>query len=191
MNPALTLILVLLVIAAVGAVIYLYMRDRRTKQLRARFGPEYSRVINETGDRRKAEASLERRAERVKALAIHPLQPAESARFSTRWDDAQTEFVDNPRDAVSHADTLLEDVMKARGYPISDFDRRSADLSVHYPRMVQNYRTAHEIALKNRRGEAGTEDLRQAMICYRTLFNELTADTLPQQRDTRPQPALH
>ena len=191
MNPALTVILILLVVAAVAAVIYLYMRDRRTKQLRARFGPEYARVINETGDRRKAEVSLERRADRVKTLAIHPLQPAECARFNARWSDVQAEFVDNPGEAVNHADALLDEVMKARGYPLTEFDRRSADLSVHYPREVQNYRTAHEIALKHQRGEAGTEDLRQAMICYRSLFDELTADTLPPPKGARPQPVLH
>lgn len=185
MNPALTIVLVLMVVAAIGAAIFLYMRDRRTKQLRDRFGPEYSRAVNEAGDRQRAEAALERRAKRVKSFAVHPLSPEESGHYTSLWRRIQAEFVDNPRDAVTHADALLEEVMAARGYPVSDFEQQAADLSVHYPTVVQNYRAAHDIALRHRRGEAGTEDLRQAMISYRSLFEELVAETLPEPHQPR------
>jgi len=191
MNPALTLVLVLLVIAAVGALVYLYIRDRRTKQLRARFGPEYTRAVNEFGDRDKAETSLQRRAQRVKSFAIRPLAPDETAHYASVWRRIQADFVDNPRDAVSHADALLTDVMSARGYPVTDFEQASADLSVHYPGVVQNYRAAHEIALRHKRGEAGTEDLRQAMIAYRSLFDALVSETRPEPRDLPRQPVMH
>jgi hypothetical protein len=191
MNPALTVLLVLLVIAAIGSVVYLYLRDRKTKQLRARFGPEYSRAVNEFGDRRKAETSLERRAQRVKSLAIHPLAADESARYASAWRKIQAEFVDNPRDAVTHADALLNEVMMARGYPVTDFEQTTADLSVHYPGALQNYRAAHEIAVLHKRGEAGTEDLRQAMIHYRSLFEELIAETRPEPRHISRQPVMH
>jgi hypothetical protein len=161
------ILVVLLVIAGV-----LIMQRRRSDGLRAQFGPEYRRVMEENG-RREAEAELVARRERVKAFDIHPLPPAERDRFSGSWSRVQTEFVDNPKGAVAHADQLVEDVMAARGYPMADFDQAAADLSVDHPVVVQNYRAAHAIALRRETGGSATEELRQAMIHYRTLFEEL------------------
>ena len=175
MNTTSAILLAVIVLALAGAA-YLYLRDRRSRQLRSRFGPEYSRAVEETGDRGKAETRLHRREKRVESLAIHPLASEDRARYVAAWRKVQAEFVDNPKDAVTRADELLGEVMVARGYPVSDFDQRSADLSVDHPMVVQNYRAAHDIALRHQRGEAGTEELRQAMIHYRALFDELVAE---------------
>jgi len=175
MNTTSAILLAVIVLALAGAA-YLYLRDRRSRQLRSRFGPEYSRAVEETGDRGKAETRLHRREKRVDSLAIHPLASEERARYVASWRRVQADFVDNPKDAVTRADELLGEVMVARGYPVSDFDQRSDDLSVDHPIVVQNYRAAHDIALRHQRGEAGTEELRQAMIHYRALFDELVAE---------------
>jgi hypothetical protein len=161
------ILVVLLVIAGI-----LIMQRRRTDGLRRQFGPEYNRVMEENG-RREAEAELVARRDRVKAYDIHPLPAAERDRFTGSWSRVQTEFVDNPKGAVAHADQLVEDVMAARGYPMSDFEQVAADLSVDHPVVVQNYRAAHAIALRREAGGSATEDLRQAMIHYRTLFEAL------------------
>jgi hypothetical protein len=176
MSTTTAIVLTVVVIIVLAAVAYLYLRDRRdrmSKQLRSRFGPEYSRAVEEAGDRQKAEAWLQRREKRVHSFSIHPLSAEEKNRFASSWRRVQADFVDDPKDAVTRADALLGEVMAARGYPVSDFDQRSADLSVDHPIVVQNYRAAHDIALKHQRGEAGTEELRQAMIHYRALFDEL------------------
>jgi hypothetical protein len=178
MDTTTAIALTIIVFAALGVLAYVYFTEQKTKRLRSRFGPEYSRTIEETGDRRRAEERLEKRAKRVEALSIHPLRPEERERYVASWRRIQTEFVDNPKSAVTRADELLGEVMAAQGYPMSDFDQRSADLSVEHPVVVQNYRAAHDIALRHRKGDATTEDLRQAMIHYRTLFNELAAPEL-------------
>jgi hypothetical protein len=177
MTPAawiLLAILVVLIVLGIGA--FLYLKDRRTKELRARFGPEYSRTIKETGDRDQAEARLRERQKRVERFKIRALSREDKTRFLASWQGVQAEFVDNPKEAVTHADALLGEVMTARNYPASDFEQRCADLSVDYPMVVQDYRAAHEIAVRHERGEAGTEQLRQAMIHYRALFDELVAE---------------
>jgi hypothetical protein len=178
MDTTTAIALTIIVVAALAVLAYVYFTEQKTKRLRSRFGPEYSRAIEETGDRRRAEERLERRAKRVEALFIHPLKPEDRDRYSASWHRIQTEFVDNPKSAVTHADELLAEVMAAQGYPMSDFDQRAADLSVEHPVVVQNYRAAHDIALRHRRGEANTEDLRQAMIHYRSLFEELARPEL-------------
>ena len=162
------------VVVIVGLVLYLKSRrERRSQQLRAKFGPEYARLMEADGDRSRAEAELVARQKRVSQFTIHPLQPAEQARYQSAWTKVQTTFVDSPQDACRQADTLVEDVMAKRGYPVRDFEQKAADLSVDYPIVVQNYRSAHEIALRNKEGDAQTEDLRQAMIHYHVLFEEL------------------
>lgn len=176
-NVELVVVLVIVVLAAVG--LALIMRNRKTAKLRQRFGPEYERAVEETGGRGHAEAQLHDREKRVDAFAVKPLGAGDQERFGVSWRRAQEEFVDDPARAVTHADELLGDVMSARGYPVADFDQRSADLSVDHPVVVQNYRAAHEVALRHGRGEAGTEDLRQAMIHYRTLFDELVRESEP------------
>jgi hypothetical protein len=163
-----------LVLALVGW--YVWQRQR-SEALRARFGPEYDRAVREAGDdRRRAETELLKRQERVEHLEIRPLRAEQREDYLQRWRAVQAKFVDDPRGAVSDADGLVEDVMKARGYPVSDFDQRAADLSVHHPAVVSNYRAARDIAQRHRRGEASTEDLRQAMVHYRALFQDLLED---------------
>ena len=168
-----TLLVLIAVIAVVAVVAVLLIQRRRSHALRSRFGPEYARAVDETGDRRKAEAELHEREKRVKRLDLHELTPQEADRFVRDWRAVQSRFVDEPGEAIREADVLLTDLMIARGYPMADFDRRAADLSVEHGPLVHNYRVAHEVAGRHARGEAGTEDLRQAMIHYRDLFDEL------------------
>jgi hypothetical protein len=162
---------VLVVIAAVLVWLYVRQRKHTTAGLRHKFGSEYDRAVSAHGSERKAESKLEDREKRVEELKIRDLDPTERERFSKRWEAVQSRFVDSPRGAVSEADDLVSSVMKSRGYPVSDFDQRAADISVDHPRVVANYRSAHEIALRN--DQATTEDLRTAMIHYRSLFEEL------------------
>ena len=129
--------------------------------------------MKEGGNRRHGEAGLDERRERVESLHIQPLAPGDQARFVESWRRVQARFVDSPVGAVTEADQLLRDVMTMRGYPVSDFEQRAADISVDDPLVVENYRTAHDIALRQTRGQANTEDLRLAMIHSRTLFEEL------------------
>ena len=167
--------LVVVVILIITALAWLYVRKRRTTtaDLRQRFGPEYERAVREHGSERKAEAKLEDRETRVEKLNIRELDPAEHERFMKRWESVQSRFVDSPKGAVTEADDLVSSVMKTRGYPVSDFNQRAADISVDHPRVVENYRSAHEIALRVGTSGAATEDLRTAMIHYRSLFEEL------------------
>jgi len=168
------LIVGLVVIVAAAIATLLYMRKRRTARLRTQFGgPEYNRAIKEGGNQRRAENKLEQRAERVENLHIRELSSADRARFTDSWRKVQGRFVDSPGGAVTEADQLLGDVMSLRGYPVSDFEQRAADISVDHPQVMENYRVAHGIAVRQHLGQASTEELRQSMIHYRTLFEEL------------------
>jgi hypothetical protein len=162
-------------ILIVAGLAWLYVRKRRstTANLRQKFGPEYERAVREHGSERKAEAKLEDREKRVETLNIRDLDPMEHERFAKRWESVQSRFVDSPKGAVAEADDLVSLLMKTRGYPVSDFDQRAADISVAHPRVVENYRSGHEIALRVGKDGATTEDLRTAMIHYRSLFEEL------------------
>ncbi len=171
----------LLVVVVLGLGALLYFQRHRSEQLQSRFGPEYERAVKHTGDKSKAEAELLDREKRVKSLSIRPLEPADRERFVGSWQNVQAEFVDNPEASIGHADTLLAEVMSTRGYPVSDFEQMSADISVDHPSVVQNYRAGHDIAVRHKRGDGNTEDLRQAMIHYRSLFEELVTDD--QRRD--------
>ena len=165
-------IVVGVIVAAIAT--WLSLRKRRTENLRTQFGrAEYDRALKEDGSRRHAEAGLKERNERVESLPIRALAPGDRARFIESWQRIQARFVDGPGGSVTEADQLLGDVMSTRGYPVSDFEQRAADISVDHPTVLQNYRTAHEIAVRQAEGLANTEDLRQAMIHYRTLFEEL------------------
>lgn len=175
MNTAL-IVVVIIAVLAIAAAVYFFWQYRQSKHLQSRFGPEYQRAVEEIGNRRQAEAKLHKLETRVDKFNIRDLTPEERARYTASWRKIQAEFVDNPRESVSHADELLGSVMSARGYPVSDFEQRATDLSADYPTVVQNYRAGHDIALRHQRGEANTEDLRQAMIHYRALFDELTAE---------------
>src|SRR5579863_1310068 len=167
-------IIALVVIVVAGIATLLFLRKRRTERLRSKFGGvEYARAVKEGGSRRHAEAGLDDRAERVESFHIRPLAAGDRARFVDSWRKIQARFVDGPAGAVAEADQLLGDVMSTRGYPVSDFEQRAADISVDHPLVLENYRKAHEIALRQTRGQANTEELRQAMVHYRTLFEEL------------------
>jgi len=172
MDPKLQLTLALVAVALALIALAVLWRRRRSAKLRHRFGPEYARAVEQDGQGR-AEAQLQDRQKRVAGFAVQPLGAGDRERFGVSWRRAQEEFVDNPERAVTHADELMADVMSARGFPVTGFEQRSADLSVDHAEVVQNYRAAHDIALRHERGEAGTEDLRQAMIHYRGLFDEL------------------
>ena len=168
-----------LVLALLGW--YVWQRQR-SEALRTRYGPEYERTVTQVGDKRRAESELVKRQERVAQLDISPLSAEQRNGYMQQWRAVQARFVDDPKGAVTDADRLVEDVMKTRGYPISDFDQRAADLSVHHPRVVDNYRAARDIAHRHRRGEATTEDLRQAMVHYRGLFEDLLEDREHEER---------
>ncbi|HEY1425475.1 MAG TPA: hypothetical protein VGF50_02280 [Caulobacteraceae bacterium] len=155
---------------------FLIWRRQRSEGLRSRFGPEYVRAVEDTGGQRQAEAALQTRAARVRKYDLHPLSADDHRRFTVAWRSVQAEFVDDPGGAAQAADNLLGDVMAARGYPAADIDQRLEDLSVDHGDAVQNYRLARDIARKHARGDAGTEDMRQAMLHYRTLFDDLLGE---------------
>lgn len=169
-----TLLIILIALLVVIGAAAFFIQARRTRQLQTRFGPEYQRAVREAGGRSKAEALLHDREKRVSKYDIRPLAPSDRTRFTESWHRVQAQFVDDPEGAIIAADALLGDVMTVRGYPIADFEQQAADLSVDHPVVVQNYRSAHAIAQRHGRGEASTEDLRQAMIHYRSLFEELS-----------------
>lgn len=170
-----TIIIIAVVLAVLVVAGFFLMRRRRTEELQSRFGPEYERALKETGDKSKAETELQRREKRVEKLSIRPVDPAQRERFSAEWQRVQAEFVDNPENSVRDADILLQEVMRTRGYPVENFDQVAADVSVDHPTVVQHFRTAHDIARRHSKGEGNTEDLRNAMINYRALFDELVA----------------
>jgi hypothetical protein len=174
MDPKL-IALAVAVILVVAALAWLHVRRRKTTtaQLRQRFGPEYDQAVQEHGSERRAEAQLADREKRVERLRLRDLDPTQRERFSGQWHSLQSRFVDDPKRSVTEADELVSSLMQTRGYPVADFNQRAADISVDHPRVVANYRSAHEIALRLGKGEASTEDLRTAMIHYRSLFDEL------------------
>jgi hypothetical protein len=179
---ALSTIQIAIIIAVVallvaGIAILFSIRKRKTERLRTQFGgAEYNRTVKEGGSRQKAEAVLGKRADRVESFHIQPLGPGDRARFVESWRGVQARFVDGPGGALTEADQLLRDVMSTRGYPVSDFEQRAADISVDHPLVLEHYRSAHEIAVRQTQGQASTEDLRQAIIHYRALFEELVGE---------------
>ena len=172
MNTTLVVIIAVAVIALALAAIFLLKRAK-TKRLQDRFGPEYDRAVHEAGTRSEGERELEARKKRVAEMTLRPLTDEEQTRFAKQWGVTQARFVDDPRTAVSDAHRLVKEVMQARGYPMADFDQRAADISVDHPLVVSNYRTAREIAERSSKGKASTEEMRQAVVCYRSLFEEL------------------
>jgi hypothetical protein len=168
-----TWVIAAVLLIALIVVAWIITRQQRSRHLKQRFGPEYRRVVAERGDQAKAEAELSARERRVERMKIVPLAPAEATRFGEQWSALQVRFVDDPKEAVTQADRLVRELMVKRGYPMSDFERRAADISVDYPALVQNYRAAQAIAVLNGRGEASTEELRKALVYYRELFDEL------------------
>lgn len=167
--------IVVAVLAAAAAVLF-YLRAQRSKKLRERFGPEYERAVAETGGSVRGEEILAKREHRVRKLHIRALDPAARQRFVEAWRRTQARFVDDPGNAVEAADQLLGEVMSARGYPVADFEQQAADLSVNHAQVIQHYRDGHAIAVRRGQGRASTEELRQAMIHYRKLFDELVEE---------------
>ena len=169
-------ILAVVVVAAVVVIAWLWNRMRRTQHLQERFGPEYARAVDEHGDPRAAETELRGRESRREQFDIHPLTREAKDRYLARWKEAQARFVDEPAPAVDLADRLIADAMRERGYPVEDFDQRADDLSVDYPDVVTDYRAGHSIASAGAAG-TDTEELRRAMVHYRSLFERLVEPT--------------
>lgn len=168
------IIIAVVVLVIIGAILGpIFARRKRSERLHDHFGDEYDHTVQALGGEKKAHTELEERQKHVNALDIHPLSVTERDRYAADWAAVQSKFVDEPGQAIVDADRLIMEVMQMRAYPISDFEQRAADVSVSYPALVSNYRAARVIALKNQEHQADTEELRQAMIYYRSLFDEL------------------
>ncbi len=166
-------IVAIIIVAAIATLVFL---RSRTKRLQTRFGPEYNRTVEETGNRYKAEAKLQQLEKRVERYPIRPLSLAERDRFQQSWRAVQAEFVDDPIRALTEADQILGQAMSACGYPMSDFEQRAQEISVDHAIVVEHYRSGHDIVVRQSQGKATTEELRQAMINYRALFDELMGE---------------
>jgi hypothetical protein len=176
MMAVLVILIALLALAAA-----LHWRRHESHVLHKHFGPEYDRTVERLGSRTKAEHELRERRERVDKLELKSLSPEEAARFHDSWTRTQARFVDDPKAALAEADLLVRELMQKRGYPMGDFERRAGDISVHYPHVVDHYRAAHDIALRDSRGETDTEQQRQAVIHYRALFTDLLEVERPRE----------
>jgi hypothetical protein len=175
MDNNILIVVVVAVVLVAAAVALMVMRRRRSDALRARFGPEYERAVVSAGKVDAAERMLEDRAKRVAEFHLRPLAADESQRFTSSWKSVQARFVDEPRTAVLEADRLIGDVMRARGYPIGDPVKQIEDLSVEHAHVVDHYRAGRAIVVRHEQGQASTEDLRQAMVHFRNLFDELVS----------------
>jgi len=181
MDTRVLIALIVIIAAALIAVALIVSRGKRSKHLRNQFGPEYDRTIQQHGDARHAETVLIAREKRVEKFSLRPLPPADRERYAADWAAVQNRFVDDPSIAVTQADKLVTTVMTARGYPTGDFEQRAADISVNYPTFVENYRGAREITLRHAAGQSSTEDLRRAMVYFRSLFDELLESHNPEK----------
>src|ERR1700675_80344 len=181
------------VFALIAVAAWLFSRKKKqSERLQHRVGSEYGRTVGELGGRTKAEAELKAREKRVEQLTITPLAPAEAARFSQAWSALQGRFVDNPKGVVVQADQLVRELMLKRGYPMGDFERRAADISVDHPAVVEHYRAAQAIAVRDQHGEADTEEQRKAVVHYRALFDEMLEVGEAKQEDlSAKQTAVH
>jgi hypothetical protein len=167
-------VVAIVVIAAIGIAIYVWDRNRRTQELSGRFGPEYRRMLDETGDQATAERELQARQKRVAKMELRSLPPDEREKYAEEWRTVQARFVEDPSGSISLADRLVEEVMQARGFDTdADFDQRAADVSVHHAHAVSEYRKAHEIAERHAANSVETEELRQAMVHYHAVFDDL------------------
>jgi hypothetical protein len=180
MSTSVTIVVIVVLIAVVVAG-WAFYRQQRRKALRARFGPEYSTAVQQYGDESRAADALAARERRMEKIPIRALSREDQQRFIDQWQTVQRDFVDDPASSIKRADVLVCDVMRARGYPMSDFEHRAEDISVDHPDVVQNFRAAHAIA---ERSQAGTEDLRQGLVYYRNLFDELLEAHVAGERKT-------
>jgi hypothetical protein len=170
------LIGIIVAVVVVVAGVLMLARAQKSRRLRTRFGPEYSRAVQESGSAARGEERLAKLEQRVERFKIHALSPPDQSRFVDAWRQVQAKFVDAPEVAVAEGDQLVREAMTARGYPVVDFDQQAADLSVNHPLVVEHYRDGHAIAVRHAQGQASTEDLRQAMIHYRKLFDDLVGE---------------
>jgi FtsZ-interacting cell division protein ZipA len=172
MNTPIIIVLIVAV-AAIAVAVWAFVRRERTRNLKHQFGPEYDRLTDQEKSSRRAEALLGERQRRVERYRIRTLTREECDSFAVKWRAAQEHFVDDPHDAIAQADSLVTDAMRTRGYPMADFEQRAADLSVDYPGVIEDYRIAHDIAIRDSQGSVSTEDLRNAMQHYRNLFEQV------------------
>ncbi|MEU8316506.1 hypothetical protein [Micromonospora sp. NPDC048887] len=182
-------VVIVIVVAVIAALVAVAVVASRRRALRERFGPEYDRAVAEQDSRSAAERELRERERRHAELELTPLSPESRARYAAAWEELQVRFVDSPAETVGEADELVSRLIAERGYPTGDFSDQIAHLSVEHARTLTHYRDAHEIRQRNERGEAGTEDLRQALVHYRALFADLlgedpvpTSTQQPEQR---------
>jgi hypothetical protein len=176
MDTWIWIVIAVVVVLIVVAIVAAAASRRRRRHLQQRFGPEYDRTVDSADRRRQAERDLREREARHDELELRPLSEASRQRYTQQWQEMQSGFVDRPQVAVADADRLITDLMRERGYPVDDFETRSDLVSVDHPDVVQNYRTAHGIAVRTVEGRTSTEDLRQAVISYRALFEEMLVD---------------
>jgi hypothetical protein len=173
-NTMVLVVLTAVVMLVIGGLLgVVFSRRQRTKNLRKQFGTEYERMVDEVGDQRQAEDELQARVAHVRSLDIQPLSEEQAGRFAHEWRLTQAKFVDEPVAAIQEADRLIKKVMSAKGYPVEDFDQRAADISVDYPDLVVHYRGMRDIAIRSEDEEVSTEEMRQAMVHSRALFEEL------------------
>jgi hypothetical protein len=189
-TQVLTSLIVIAAIALIALGVWFYYRRRTSENLRERFGPEYDNTVKQFKSQDRAEAELKERQKRVSSYKIVPLPRHERDTYRETWRGVQGEFVDQPEKAVIDADSLVQQVMERCGYPLRDFDQAAADLSVDHPHVVENYRAAYRIAERGRRGAADTEELRQAVVYYRALFEDLLEEESPRDQKPRRAPRL-
>ena len=184
MSEAAMIALVVGLILVLGLAAWLISNRRRDERLEGKYGPEYQRLVREASPR-EAARELNRREKRIELLHISPLAEEERHRFAEEWERLQTRFVDDPAGAVADADRLVGSLMTTRGYPVAEFEQRAADISVDHPLVVEHYRAAHAIALRHEQRQATTEELRQGLVHYRSLFSELLEDRAVHAEVTR------
>ena len=185
MSTTYIFIAVVVIVVIMGIILGpIFARRKRSDRFQDKFGAEeYDRTVETAGNEKKAQKELDERQKHVETLNIRPLSVTERERYQGDWTAVQAKFVDQPGQATQEADHLIMEVMQLRDYPVSDFDERAADISVKYPALVSNYRAARKIAVKNEHHKADTEELRQALVYYRALFNELlvTEEVVPEK----------
>jgi hypothetical protein len=181
MDTRILIPVIVVVVAAIVVAAIVITQRRRSAHLKEQFGPEYDRTVKMHGDARHAEAVLVEREKRVEKFSLRPLSPVDRERYAAEWSAVQKRFVDDPSIAVTQADKLVNTVMATRGYPMGDFEQRAADISVNHPQVIENYRSARELSVRHAQGQSTTEDLRQAMVYYRSLFDDLLETPKPQK----------
>lgn len=177
------ILIVVLAVAVGAAIAYFVINQQRSAKLKKRFGPEYDRAVDSADDKHDAESHLSDVARRREKLDIAPLPETSRREYASQWESVQRQFVEEPRSAVAAADDLIVSVMAERGYPVEQFDERADLVSADYPEVVSDYREAH--AVRKMGADATTEDLRQAFVHYRALFDEMLSDNADNGRRSR------